>query len=124
MTEAKAFNSLLTQPIDYILMYLAAYLWAGKPSPPLTRTTMQNAPDLATLLQYAPPSAAPVIQAIPPYLATLGASARLMDMQTLAGFTLSQIKGNLLAPSVTNGGTQLFNPPSPNYYAGYSSSLT
>jgi hypothetical protein len=124
MQEAQAYNDLITQPIDYILMYLAAYLWAGKPAPPLTRTTMQNAANLGTLLQYAPPSATPVIQAIPPYLQTLGASARLMDMQTLAGFTLSQIKRNLLAPSATNGGTQLFNPPSPNYYAGYFSNLT
>jgi hypothetical protein len=124
MQAAQAFNPLIATPLDYIMFYLAGYLWAGKPTPPLTLTSMQNSPNLSTLLQYAPPSAQPVIQAIPAYLSALGSSTRLMDMQTLGGFTLSQIKTNLLTPSAANGGIQQFNPPSTSYFVGYSSSAT
>jgi hypothetical protein len=123
MQTAQAFNPFIQTPLDYIMVYLAGYLWAGKPTRPLTQTSMQSTPNLSTLLQYAPPSATPVIQSIPAYLNALGSSTSLMDMQSLGGFTLQQIKNNLLTPSQANGGTQLFNPPSSNYFAGYFSSL-
>jgi hypothetical protein len=124
MQAAKALNPLIATPLDYVLLHAAGYLWAGRPLPPLSLTAMRNAPDLPALLQYAPPSAQPTVQAISPYLGTLGIGATLMDRQSLGGFILSQIKANLGAPSAMNGGMQLFNPPSASYYLGYSSSVS
>jgi hypothetical protein len=124
MQVAQQFNSYITQPFDYILLYLVGYLWAGKPTPALTLKAMQNAPNLSTLLQYAPPSAQPIIMALPAYLNAIGAASGIMDAQVLGGFTLQQIKNNLLGPSATNGGITQFNPPSSNYFAGYFSNMT
>jgi hypothetical protein len=124
MRRAQAINPLIATPLDYILLYEAGYLWAGKPSPPLGLLAMQAAANLDQLLQYAPPSAKPTIQCIPAYLAALGVSARLMEMQSLGAFTLQQIKTNLLAPSPPNGGVQLFNPPGSDFHLGYAGSVS
>jgi hypothetical protein len=123
MTAAQQINPMIATPLDYIMLYQAGYLWAGKPTPPLSLYAMQNAPNLHTLLQYAPPSAQAVLQAMPPYLSALGASTRIMDQQSLGSYTLQQIKNNL-TPSATNGGIQQFNPPSTSYFTGYFSNLT
>lgn len=115
----------IVTPLDYIVLYKAGFVWSATPagSMGLSLYTMQQAQNLRTLLQYAPASAQPVIQAIVGYLNTLGGATRLMDMQSLGAFTLQQIKNNLI-PSATNGGISLFNPPSTNSYLGYSSNVT
>jgi hypothetical protein len=124
MRAAQAINPLIATPLDYILLYEAGYLWAGRPNPPLGLPAMQSATNLAQLLQYAPPSAQPTIKAIPPYLAALGVGVSMMEMQSLGAFTLQQIKTNLLTPSPSNGGVGLFNPPNSNFYLGYASSVS
>jgi hypothetical protein len=123
MQAAQQINPMIATPLDYIMLYQAGYLWAGKPTPPLSLYAMQNASNLHTLLQYAPPSAQAVLQAMPSYLSALGAATRIMDQQSLGSFTLQQIKNNL-SPSATNGGITQFNPPSSNYFAGYLSNMT
>lgn len=125
MTAAQAINPYITQPIDYIMMYAAGIQWAGiaKGQPGLSLTAMQGAANLRLLLQYAPPSAQPVIQAIVAYLNALGGTVRLFDMQSLGNNTLQQIKNNL-TPNATNGGIALFNPPSSGPALGYSSNMT
>jgi hypothetical protein len=124
MQAAQQINPSIATPLDYILLYQAGYLWAGKPTPPLSLYAMQSAPNLRTLLQYAPPSAQPILQAMPPYLSALGASTRIWDQQSLGAYTLQQLKNNLLTPSAANGGVTQFNPPSSNYFAGYFSNAT
>jgi hypothetical protein len=124
MQAAQQINPSIATPLDYILLYQAGYLWAGKPTPPLSLYAMQSAPNLRTLLQYAPPSAQPILQAMPPYLSALGASTRIWDQQSLGAYTLQQLKNNLLTPSAANGGITQFNPPSSNYFAGYFSNAT
>lgn len=125
MQTAQQVNPLIASALDYIVLYEAGYLWAGQPkgSMGLSLFTMQQTQNLRTLLQYAPPSAQPVIQAISMYLNALGGATRLMDMQSLGTYTLQQLKNNL-TPSATNGGINLFNPPTSNYYLGYSSNKT
>lgn len=125
IAAAQAIIPSIVTPLDYIVLYQAGYLWSGTPkgSLGLSLYTMQQAENLRTLLQYAPPSAQSVIQAIVAYLNALGGATRLMDMQSLGAFTLQQLKNNLV-PSTTNGGIQLFNPPSTNSYLGYSSNIT
>jgi hypothetical protein len=124
MKTAQTINPLIATPLDYIVLYEAGYLWAGKPNPPLGLLAMQSAASLGQLLQYAPPSAQPTIQAIPAYLAALGVGASIMEMQSLGAFTLQQIKTNLLTPSPANGGVALFNPPGSNFYHGYAGSVS
>jgi hypothetical protein len=124
MKTAQAINPLIATPLDYILLYAAGYLWAGKPNPPLGLPAMQSAANLGQLLQYAPSSAQPTIEAIPAYLAALGVGVSMMEMQSLGAFTLQQIKTNLLTPSPSNGGVALFNPPGSNFHLGYASSVS
>jgi hypothetical protein len=124
MQAAQALSPCIATPLDYIMLYAAGYVWAGKPMPPLSLYAMQRAADLNQLLQFAPASALGIIQTMPPYLAALGAGAAISESQSLGAFTLRQIENNLLTPSATNGGITLFNPPSGNYYAGYSIGVT
>ena len=124
MKAARAINPLISTPLDYIMLHQAGYLWAGKPIPPLSLYAMQNASDLRALLQYAPVSAQPTIQAMPPYLAALGVAATLTGMQSLGAFILQQIKNNLSMPSATNGGISSSTRPAPTIIGAYSSNLT
>lgn len=122
MQAAQAVLPWIATVQDYIVSYEAGYLWAGIPAGqrPLTLFAMQTAANLRTLLQYAPSSAQPTIQALVPYLNALGPAASLMDEQSLGNYTLQQIKNNL-TPSASNGGILQSNPPSTNYYLGYGS---
>jgi len=125
ITAAQAIVPSVATALDYIVLYQAGYVWSGASTsqPGLSLYAMQNAEDLGTLLQYAPPSAQQVIQGIVAYLDALGGATRLMDMQSLGAFTLKQIRNNQ-TPSATNGGILLFNPISANSYLGYSSNKT
>lgn len=124
MTAAQAVNPLIANTLDYIVNYMAGYMWAGIPTgkPALSLYTMQTTPNLRALLQYAPASAQPVIQGLVAYLNALGPGAALTDKQSLGSYTLQQLKNNL-TPSAANGGIQLSNPPSSAYYLGYGSNM-
>ncbi len=122
MLAAQAVNPLIANTLDYIVGYMAGYQWAGIPTgkPALSLFAMQTTPNLRALLQYAPASAQPVIQGLVAYLNALGPGAALTDKQSLGNYTLQQLKNNL-TPSLANGGILLSNPPSSNYFLGYSS---
>ncbi|HEU0015466.1 MAG TPA: hypothetical protein VFQ45_17380 [Longimicrobium sp.] len=122
MQAAQAVSPLIATTQDYIVSYAAGYLWAGIPAGqrPLSLYTMQTTPNLRSLLQYAPASAQPTIQALTAYLNALGPAASLLDEQSLGNYTLQQIKNNL-TPSAGNGGMLQSNPPTTSYFLGYGS---
>ncbi|NNB97300.1 hypothetical protein HI113_25690 [Corallococcus exiguus] len=125
LLTAQQVSASIQKPIDYILTYQAGYLWAGVPSntAPISLISMQNTPNLRELLQYAPPSAEPVIQAISEYVNALGPSASLMDAQSFGSSLLANLKKNL-TPSATNGGILQSNPPSAQqYFPAFSSNM-
>lgn len=105
--------------IDYITQYMCGYIWAGKPSSPLSLQAMQNSPSLSDLLANAPASAQSTIMQVQAYLNALGPGAQLRDAQSLGNWTLKQLKNNM-TPSAANGGMQLFNPTSSGFALGYS----
>ncbi|WP_147450466.1 hypothetical protein [Corallococcus carmarthensis] len=121
---AQKVSALVQEPIDYILTYQAGYLWAGLPSgsAPISVLKMQGTPNLRQLLQYAPPSAEPVILEISAYLNALGPSASLEDEQNFGGNLLANLNDNL-TPSATNGGILQSNPPSTQYFPAFSSNM-
>ncbi|WP_147445481.1 hypothetical protein [Corallococcus aberystwythensis] len=119
---AQTVSASIQTPIDYILMYQAGYLWAGIPSGsmPLSTSAMQSSPNLRKLLQYAPSSAEPVLLEISAYLNAYGIGASLQDAQSVGSSLLQILKSNL-TPSATNGGVLQSNPPSTQYFPGFSS---
>jgi hypothetical protein len=126
IATAQKVNPLISTALDYVVNYMAGYLWAGIPTgqPALSLYAMQTAPNLRTLLQYAPASAQSILQSLTAYLNALGPGAALQDKLSLGSYTLQQLKNNLLAPSAANGAILLSNPPTTSYYLGFSSNKT
>ena len=124
MQAAQAINPSIATPIDYIMMYQAGYLWAGKPTPPLSMTRCR-----------ARPTSAPSCNS--PRLPRSPSSRRCRLIQRAGSLREESWRRSPSAPSpcsrsrtiltlsATNGGINLFNPLSaPSYYVGYSSNAT
>lgn len=130
ITTAKSlspiFSTLIVDDFSYIMVYEVGYAWAGLSTGqrPLTLVQLQSAPDLRTLLQYAPASAEPILAELIAYLSAIGPQSELMDQESNGTSTLAMIAANLAMPSETNGGVPMSNPASTAYFPGFASSMS
>lgn len=108
--ESKLLKSMIKTRLDYILVYMAGYVWSGRESEekaPITWKEMQEARNLRDLLKYAPPSANSVLQDISTYLNIMQPVLSLESQRQNASYLLGQLQANTQQPTAQNGGVQV-----------------
>jgi hypothetical protein len=107
---------------DYVIGHVLGGQWSGA-TPPLSYTKMASARNLKALLPNAPFSSDQVIADVTVYLNLMQPVNGLSDQLLNGTWTLSQLKGNAMAPSAANGGIQTFDPNTgmvnPSYNDGW-----
>jgi hypothetical protein len=93
------------QPIDILLNTVTAS-WA---SPPVTLLQMQQAADLETMLNRAPPNSAGVLQALASYLQVLGSTVELQAAASMYRGYLAEALLAAQSPTANNGGLTVSN---------------
>ena len=105
MQAAQQINPSIATPLDYILLYQAGYLWAGKPTPPLSLYAMQSAPNLRTLPNTRRSRRSP-FSSDAPYLSALGLDP-IWDQQSLGRILCNRSRTTCSAPQRPMAGSRV-----------------
>ncbi len=103
---------------DYVISYVLGSQWSGA-TPPLSYTKMATARNLKALLPNAPAGGDQVITDVTVYLNLMQPVNGFSDQLQNGAWTLSQLKGNAMSPTASNGGMQTFDPNTGAILPGY-----
>lgn len=103
----------LSNALDYVIAYVAAYLWSGSKAagqPPVPWQKMANGTNNAGIFKAAPAAATPIVSAITTYLNLISASLPLIDKSGNAAALRQSLLNQVSKPSVSNGGLSTIDP--------------